>query len=306
MPHIMKTALALGLVMAVPLAAPVLAAGSRSAPSQSAPQYDAATEYQNGLTALEAGEYRDAEKAFKRTIRVSPEDANAQYMLGVTYLRSDNPKKALKRFEKAIKYAPGMIMAHRDLALTYIKLDKNGDAQSVFDRLTALKADCAGTCSDAAALDEAVTTVQGAMNGVALNRYGPDVQQLANAARGDALYSDAIGLINQGRYEQALESLDQAALAFGPHPDIITYQGFANRKLKNFAAAEYYYNRALALAPEHRGAWEYYGELKLERGDMAGAKQHLAKLDTLCSFGCYEADELGRWIAKAEAKPSAL
>ncbi|MEO1046041.1 MAG: tetratricopeptide repeat protein [Pseudomonadota bacterium] len=300
-----KSALALGLIMAMPLSAPLHAAGSSSGPSRSAPQYDAAAEYQKGLAALEAEDYREAEKALKRVIRVSPEDANAQYMLGVTYMRSGDFKKALKRLEKAIRYAPGMIIAHRDLGITYVRLDKNGDAEATLDRLNALKADCAGSCSDAAALDEAIAAIKGAMSGAAVSRYGPDVTQLADAASGDALYSAAIGLINQQRYAEALQALEQAALAFGPHPDIVTYQGFANRKLKRLAAAEYHYNRALALAPDHRGAWEYYGELKLERGDMAGAKQHLAKLEDLCSFGCYEADELRRWIVEVEARSSA-
>jgi hypothetical protein len=67
--------------------------------------------------------------------------------------------------------------------------------------------------------------------------------------------------------------------------------------------AEGYYRTALDIFPEHRGALEYYGELKLERGDVAGAKAHLAKLEAICGFGCNEADELRRWIS--EKAPSA-
>ena len=53
---------------------------------------------------------------------------------------------------------------------------------------------------------------------------------------------------------------------------------------------------ALAIAPAHRGATEYYGELKVERGDMAGARLMLAALDRTCAYGCAEAEELRRWI----------
>ncbi|MEM1133854.1 MAG: tetratricopeptide repeat protein [Pseudomonadota bacterium] len=306
MPHILKSALALGLVVALPATAPLYAAGSRSSPSQSAPQYDAAEEYQKGLKALEAADYRAAEKAFKRSLRVASDDTNTQYMLGVTYLRAEKYGKAVKRFERVVNSTPDMVLAHRDLAIAYVQLDERTSAQEVLGRIKALQTECAGTCTDAAELDQAVSTVESALAGETALRSGPDIGALADASRGDALYSDAIALINQQRYAEALERLDDAALAFGPHPDILTYQGFANRKLKRFDVAEGYYGRALALAPEHRGAWEYYGELKLERGDMAGAKQHLAKLESLCSFGCYEADELGRWIAKAEAQSSAL
>ena len=36
------------------------------------------------------------------------------------------------------------------------------------------------------------------------------------------------------------------ATAFGAHPDILTYLGFANRKLGRFDVAEDYYRQALA------------------------------------------------------------
>ena len=68
-------------------------------------------------------------------------------------------------------------------------------------------------------------------------------------------------------------SLNAARATFGPHPDVLTYLGFANRKLGRFEAAETYYRAALAAAPEHRGATEYYGELMAERGDLEGAER---------------------------------
>jgi Tfp pilus assembly protein PilF len=83
---------------------------------------------------------------------------------------------------------------------------------------------------------------------------------------------------------------------FGPHPDILTYEGYAWRKKGDWNRAETYYRQALAIAPQHRGATEYYGELKVERGDLAGAKLMLTKLDGICAYGCAEAEELRRWI----------
>jgi Tfp pilus assembly protein PilF len=102
----------------------------------------------------------------------------------------------------------------------------------------------------------------------------------------------------------AIESLEAAHRAFGPHPDVLTYLGFANRKLKRFDVAEDYYRAALAVAPEHRGATEYFGELKVERGDMVGARDMLARLDRICKFGCAEAEELRTWIAAGRSPHS--
>jgi len=84
---------------------------------------------------------------------------------------------------------------------------------------------------------------------------------------------------------------------------VLTYLGFSNRKLGRYDVAENYYRQALAAAPNHKGATEYYGELLVERGDLAGAERMLARLDSLCTFGCAEAEELRRWV-EARAEPA--
>jgi tetratricopeptide (TPR) repeat protein len=125
----------------------------------------------------------------------------------------------------------------------------------------------------------------------------------ASAKAGDTAYLEAVGLINEHKYQQAIDALQQARTTFGAHPDVLTYLGFANRKLGRYDVAVSYYRQALAAAPNHKGATEYYGELMVERGDMIGAKRMLAKLDNLCTFGCAEADELRRWV-EAKGQPA--
>jgi hypothetical protein len=80
--------------------------------------------------------------------------------------------------------------------------------------------------------------------------------------------------------------------------------GFSNRKLGRYEAAESYYRAALAAAPGHRGATEYFGELMVERRDMKGAQRMLAALDAQCRFGCTEAEELRGWIAAGHSPHS--
>ena len=96
--------------------------------------------------------------------------------------------------------------------------------------------------------------------------------------------------------DEALVSLDKAAAAIGPHPDILTYEGYVWRKKGDWAKAEGFYRQALAMNPNHRGATEYYGELKVLEGDTAGARLMLARLDNACTYGCAEAEELRLWI----------
>ena len=81
--------------------------------------------------------------------------------------------------------------------------------------------------------------------------------------------------------------------------------GYSLRKKTppDLPAAEKNYQMALEKDPKHRGALEYYGELKVLQGDLAGARRLLARLDQVCTFGCPEAEELRRWIATG-AQPS--
>ena len=61
-----------------------------------------------------------------------------------------------------------------------------------------------------------------------------------------------------------------------------------------------HYNEALRLDPRHRGAHEYIGEAYLMSGNVPKAKEHLAQLDKLCTFGCEEYTKLKKEVAAFE------
>ncbi len=63
-----------------------------------------------------------------------------------------------------------------------------------------------------------------------------------------------------------------------------------------------HYNEALRLEPKHRGAHEYLGEAYLLSGNLPKAKEHLARLDKLCTFGCEEYSKLKKEIAAYEQR----
>ena len=274
-----------------------MGAGSPS-PSSTTPQYDASVEYQKGLTDLQAGKFRDAQRDFDHVLISLPQDTDTLFYSGMSKAGLGDLKGAQRAYEKVLKIDADQIPARRELAVTLAKLGQADQAKVQLDILQTRAAACGDACAQSADLKAAVATVQAAMAPKTAANSRPPSLLLADAASGDRAYVQAVRLINQGRYDDALVQLHAALQAFGPHPDVLTYTGYTYRKLHQYDKAEAYYRQALAIAPNHVGATEYYGELMVVRGDMAGARRMLARLETVCTFGCVETEDLRRWIDK--------
>ncbi len=275
-----------------------MSSGSSNVPSVSTPQYDPSAEYQHGMTDFQAGKYKDAEHDFEHVTEAAPKVATGWYMLGNAYNAAGDLKGAAHAYEKAVKLDPKPIPPRRDWAVALAKSNQKDKADKALSDLKTEASACGDTCPDAADLKAAIAAVETAMNPAAPAAFvRPQGGLMFQPGEGDAAYVQAVSLINERRWTEAMASLDKAQLAFGPHPDILTYKGYVWRKLGRLDQAEAYYQAALAVAPGHRGASEYYGELKVIKGDMAGARLMLARLDAECAFGCAEAEELRRWVA---------
>lgn len=274
--------------------------GSMSAPS--APSIDPQAEYQRGVTALQAGNYREAVRAFRAVLRVAPNDTMTNYVYALALIGNDDARAARRPLERATRdetTAPGD--AWVQLGRIYLQIDEPAKAQEQLDELNALIAACAAPeCAETrrAELEAAKAQLEAAIaQGEAA---APTTGWLPpGIGEGRAAYADAVGLINQARYADALAALARAREVIGPHPDIYNYMGFANRKLEHFDRALAYYGQALLLDPRHVGANEYLGELYIEMGRFEDARRQLAVLDRLCPYGCAEREELARWLSAA-------
>lgn len=304
----MKRALLIAVAALALSGAPAIAGGGggssgSSSPSSSGPSYDPVEEYQKGVELLKTGEYSKAEKAFKRVTKVAKKDANTRYMLGLAHYGQDEFKAAAKSFERAVKYDAKLYQAHGKLGLSYLEIDKAEKADGVLANLQAASTECAEVCPEAATIAGAISEIeaaQGAGEAIETSSIDPLVQQVS-LETGDVLYSDALRLINLGDYDTAIAELRAAGAVLGPHPDVLTYIGFANRKKGEKDAAFAYYEAALSIAPDHLSANEYLGEYYVELGDMDRAQVQLDKLNALCPFGCAQTEELSKWIAEADA-----
>jgi tetratricopeptide (TPR) repeat protein len=83
------------------------------------------------------------------------------------------------------------------------------------------------------------------------------------------------------------------------NPDLFNLAGFCFRKTGDQKQAWVYYDKALALDPNHLGTLEYQGELFVETGQLDKARRNAAQLKILCPKGCEELEDLQAAIAKA-------
>ncbi len=294
------SALVLAAVIAV-TSAPALASGGSGGGGgggfggNSGPQRDAVdpvAAYRAGLKAYKSGDYKKSAREFRRVLTVDRRNPEANYFTGMSYIGLDKPKRAVKYFRTAVKSRPSFIEANEQYALTLVRLEKFDDAQK---RLVAMEE--LAEKNPSGRLQTSIDRVRSAIEtGETPNQLNLALVPTENIDIAHLLYADAVKLINTHQYEAAIAELYKTQYQVGLHADIQNYLGYTHRKLGKYAQAKTYYNRALKLNPEHRGAREYLGELYIEIGDMKNARKQLAKLDQICGFGCAEREELARLV----------
>ncbi|MGA8616833.1 MAG: hypothetical protein WB760_35070 [Xanthobacteraceae bacterium] len=76
------------------------------------------------------------------------------------------------------------------------------------------------------------------------------------------------------------------ALGYDDHPDVSTLIGYASRKLGLYDDAKYWYDKALAVDPNHATTLSYYGMWHAEQGNLLKAKDELEKVRMVCGTDC--------------------
>ncbi len=115
-------------------------------------------------------------------------------------------------------------------------------------------------------------------------------------------YDLGVKAVKAANFERAVGLLRKVVADDPNNADAWNYIGLSQRKMKQFGKALTAYGKALTIDPDHRGANEYLGELYLQTGKPAKARERLAKLNKLCLFGCEEYDDLKKAIRKYEAR----
>ena len=111
------------------------------------------------------------------------------------------------------------------------------------------------------------------------------------------LMESAREAIDQQDYPQAIAHLKKVMADDAQNADALNLMGYSHRKSGQLDQAFNYYQKALAIDPEHRGANEYLGELYLQRDQLDKAEQRLAVLDEACFLPCNEYTDIKEAIA---------
>ena len=111
------------------------------------------------------------------------------------------------------------------------------------------------------------------------------------------MYKQASAKVDAKDYRGAMPILDKIIAKDPRNPDALNLMGFCERKLGNTDEALEYYEKALAIKPNHVGANEYLGELYLEMKNLPKAQERLNVLAKSCK-GCEEQQELQEKIEK--------
>jgi len=105
-------------------------------------------------------------------------------------------------------------------------------------------------------------------------------------------YKDAVAAVKSADYRRAIRLLGEVLDGDARNADALNYMGYSLRKLGDFDRALAYYQRALGVNPDHKGANEYIGETYLALKQPARAKVHLDRLARICGPGCEEYQDL--------------
>ncbi len=119
----------------------------------------------------------------------------------------------------------------------------------------------------------------------------------SSSAPGSSEFANAMTLIEMRKFGAAIPVLEKAVEAQPKNPDYLTQLAYAHRKVGEFDAAYKYYDMALTIDPEHKGALNYLGILYVQTDQIDKANDMLARLDDACFFGCDEYDSLKAAIA---------
>ena len=87
---------------------------------------------QRADAALHNQKTAEAEKAYRRALKLKPDSPEAHYGLGLALARQGRYQEALGAFDQAVRLSPTWARVHKDRGVALLKLNRPGDAAQAF------------------------------------------------------------------------------------------------------------------------------------------------------------------------------
>jgi tetratricopeptide (TPR) repeat protein len=164
-----------------------------------------------GGRALDAGDWDDAARLFRRGLELAPDEAALRHKLATALALKGDRRAALATFQETTRRSPGYVKSHYSLGLLYAEAGNPSRAAQEFT--TALRYDPNYV---EARLQLAELLRHTGKPGAALPHYDKVLELDPRMA--EAAYGDAMALVLLRRYRDARDRLDESLRRHPDHP----------------------------------------------------------------------------------------
>ena len=252
-------------------------------------------EFQNAMSALQAGRLSDAERLCKVVLRAEPMNVEALNLLGVVLGRLGRSAEAIASFDRAVAAAPDSADAWCGRGMALLAMNRPQQAIKSFDRVIAVEPDFSKV-----QLLRAKLLMDLGRHDVALEGVDGFVAKFPNVA--EAWFGRSNVLFSVARYDEALSDAEQALVLKPDFAEAWQARGNALNELKRHDEALVAYDNALGLFPDFFGAWHGRGNalsaLKRHREALAAYDKALALAPNIADAWLgrgFVLNELGRY-----------
>ena len=269
-------------------------------------------------TAIDRGLDLDKDAGIVDPLRQGHLGAKLPYNLGIVLLRLERPEKAEAAFRRTLRLEPDNLLARQGLATVLADRGRIDAALALLQQVADALVDQGRADAALALLQEVVeampersiylkmaeiATAQGKMaDAEAYNRRA----RAAGPHRLASLRPLAAKHYNAGRYTQALEIYQQIIALDPEDTSSYVYQGLALEKLGRLPEAQQAYQKALALEPNHLQALSQLAVIFYNANRFEAALEPFQRLVTLRPDDVQAHLNLGATLAKLGQLQKAL
>lgn len=214
---------------------------------------------QTALKLHQAGQFPQAEEAYRKVLRNDPLNADALHLLGVLFHQTGKNEAAVEYIGRAISRNPSHALFHNNLGAAYQALGRLPEAHASLTRALCLKPDYVDAHNNLGAVLHGLGRLpESQSHYIAALRLRPDLaaahNNLGNVVKDQGHAAEALAC-----YQRALQLNPQFAEALNNIGSVLQEQG-------RLSEAEDFYHRAQRVRPEYAAAWNNLGNVYRDQG----------------------------------------